>query len=293
MRRLLLILSILTLTSFSLFAQDYMKRTYDLGKITSIESGYIYKINVTKGNSNTVEVVYPKRLEKTIYVGYSNGTLKLHQNTNARNLSSKNSGSITVTLSMQTINAIDLSGASSCTITGDFHTNSFKCELSGASSLSKLNISANDVEFDISGATYCEICGNFQRINGDVSGAASLKLIGNASIIEMDNSGASHFEYNGNVSELIKIENSGASSSVLTGSTKELSSSCSGSSALKGNKFKSQNAKISVSGASSASVNVSNTLTTQTSGVSKIFYSGNPTNIIDNTRNKSIIKCEK
>ncbi len=73
------------------------------------------------------------------------------------------------------------------------------------------------------------------------------------------------------------IDLSGASSIDLNGSGDYLNIDCSGASSLKLGDFICANASLDLSGASSATLNVTETISADLSGVSTLYYWGNPT----------------
>lgn len=106
----------------------------------------------------------------------------------------------------------------------------------------KIRISAPDIE------------------NLNISGAAKV------SVINLNN-------------ESLNVDSSGASKISCEGQTKNLTVDMSGASNLDGENLKAENVSVDASGASKATVSVQNDLKADTSGASKVIYSGNPTNI--------------
>ena len=103
----------------------------------------------------------------------------------------RNIEGIKVYLQMPTIENLDLSGASSLKAMGSFKTDELDVELSGASSISGLVISGNDLSLDCSGASTLNLKGDFKTIEAEISGASEIVLNSNSTVFEGEFSGAS------------------------------------------------------------------------------------------------------
>jgi len=133
---------------------------------------------------------------------------------------------------------VDLSGAVRGAAQGFTSSHDFIGDLSGASSLDMRDMSAGDVEFDLSGAS---------RVTGDI-------IAGDA---DLDVSGASNVQLQGAASDM-EIEASGASHVDLAD-------------------FVVSNADVNLSGARQATVNLDGILDADLSGASNLSYIGEPT----------------
>jgi len=119
-------------------------------------------------------------------------------------------------VTMPELIGLDLSGASSATITGFESAKDLDVELSGASHL-RGDIEAGDIRFDISGASRVTLSGSAEDVTIAVSGASKVDL----SDLPVDNakigaSGASHVTVN--PSGRLDVEASGASDIYYLGS---------------------------------------------------------------------------
>ena len=114
----------------------------------------------------------------------------------------------------------------------------------------------NDME--ISGA--CHLTGenkfSFDNLELDCSGASEVDMKLSASSLEMDISGASNID--------------------LYGSAEKISLDISGASSLEAYELETVNCDIEASGAANARISVSNELSAEVSGASKLRYKGNP-----------------
>ena len=108
-------------------------------------------------------------------------------------------------------------------------------------------------------------------------------------IEELNASGACKVNLSGIKNSSLTIDTSGASKINLTGETSSLTIDVSGASAIDAQGLKAENATVDASGASRVEVFVTNRLTSEASGASKIGYLGNPSNIEKNSSGVSKI----
>lgn len=108
-------------------------------------------------------------------------------------------------------------------------------------------------------------------------------------IDKLDVSGAAHLTLNGVKNSGLSVEASGASKLKIAGETTKLTVDVSGASKLDAEELKASNAALEASGASKIDVNVSEDLSVDASGASKIFYTGTPASINKKTSGASRI----
>jgi len=138
---------------------------------------------------------------------------------------------------MPDISRLDLSGATEGIINDFTCSNNITLTVSGASKLTLSDLSAGDVQIEVSGAS--SITGNLTA--GDVD-----------------------------------FEVSGASNLNLAGSGQALKAGVSGASKMSLDDFTTDNADIDVSGVSTGVVNTGGTLDANVSGASTLYYIGSP-----------------
>ena len=87
MKRLLLGIALITISLNAICAQTISKKM-ELGKFSSIDASFAYTINVQKGISNSIEVIYPERFEEYLDISVSGNTLHLgtHSANQSKNL---------------------------------------------------------------------------------------------------------------------------------------------------------------------------------------------------------------
>lgn len=171
------------------------------------------------------------------------------------------------------IRDISISGASSVNIIPTLEAGEVELSATGASHITA-NIRANSTEVDLKGASVAKL--NIEAVNLEfsASGASSLNILSaNCRECEMDITGASK------VTAMLTASNcecdaSGASKISLTGSAHSAEFDISGASKLSASDFVTDICDIEASGASAAYVNCTTTLKAESSGASKIGYSG-------------------
>lgn len=279
MKRFTLLLAIAIMSCNAALAQNLSEKM-NFTNFTSIDAEYAYQINVTKGSSNTIEVIYPERFKEYLKIFVSGETLNLSTEFPKKNLwmrgtSLKDDEKIIVNLEMEEIKGIDLSGAASLKANGEFSTKNFRLSMSGASEIEDvLYINAEKFTYSMSGASEASVSGSFTIASGHISGASELELNGNSESLSLGCSGASEAEFNGNVTNKVTIECSGASEVTLAGRCSEILIQCSGASEVDAEDMKSMNATAGASGASYIKVHADETLSLKATGGSKIRYYG-------------------
>ncbi len=284
MKRFFFTLAIIAVATISAIAQNKLTKEYKFGKITSIEASSVYDIEVTQGNSGTVKVVYDEFFKDRLMVNYINGKLNLEVASTKMRNNNRNIEGIKVYLQMPTIEELDLSGASSLKAMGSFKTDELDVELSGASSISGLVISGNDLSLDCSGASNLNLRGDFKTIEAEISGASEIVLNSNSTVFEGEFSGASTVKVYGDHKNT-DVVCSGASNLTLEGKTDYIKSVTTGASNLKAQEFTALNGYAQVSGASNAKVRCTGDLKIMVGRASKLTYYGNPNIINLNTDN--------
>lgn len=155
------------------------------------------------------------------------------------------------TITMPQLRGVELTGVARADISGFSSADSLRLEVSGAGFLDLDDIEAGDVTLKLSGASRAS--GSIKMADGD-------------------------------------FDLSGASSVDLKGTARDVSMHISGASSAKLADFAVVNADVELSGASSATVNASERLDANLSGLSRLRYVGNPTLGTISTSGGSTIK---
>lgn len=276
MKRFFMIMAVMVAAVFTLNAQEKTK-TYKFGDIKSIDAGYSYKIYVTEGSSKEVKVVYDKELEDYLIVNYSalSSELVLRMDDLPRRLRNGNFSNIKVYVKMDEIDDIDLSGAASVSFEGRYKASDLDVELSGASSLNGLVVTANTLRADCSGAASFNMEGVFKgNVEMELSGAVNGRFSGRGDDFEGELSGACNLDAD------LEFRNcdlscSGASKAELAGKADRLSIDGSGACSIDAKDLNADYASVDLSGASKAKVNADKELRYDIPRSCKITYYGN------------------
>jgi len=277
MKRLFL-LSITMLAGLMLSAQVETKN-FNVSGFTGIDAGGVFNIELTKSDRPSVVIETEAEIMRHIKVTVSRDILNLELDTDdlPRGLR-RDMPKVLVKIGMSELKYLDLSGASKLTCLSSFSTDNFRADMSGASKVVDLKIDSRTFSLDVSGAANMSISGTVSGMaKYDLSGAANLDIKQDAGDLSMEGSGASKIKYNGGVNNRVNISFSGASSITMSGKgANRMDVDFSGASKLNALDFPVKDMKIELTGVSKADVNVSNTLNTDISNMSKLNYKGDP-----------------
>lgn len=276
MKRSIITLALATLALFTASAAEKNK-TYDFGDITSISAGSNFKVYVTYGRSDKVNVVYDSDLEKyaDLDIRYHAGRLSLNLKQDKPLKSWTSTNQVQVYLEMDEISLIEMSGAAKATFTGSFETETLDLDVSGAASIHDLNITGQALDADISGASNATVTGSFpEKIDIDLSGASKMSMTADSDILKADISGAGKLLCSGKYNEC-HIFCSGASDAEISGKTVKAEYECSGASSVEAKELTARTVEVELTGASKATVYASDDLHYNVSRASKMVYYGN------------------
>ncbi len=206
---------------------------YNFSDFTRVEVGYAFDVEINRSSSYSVSITADDNLFDYIEVSISDETLKIRLKSGRSYISATLEARIT----MPELRRLELSRASRGIVSGFSSLEDFELDLSGASSLQMVGISAGDITFDISGAS--RVTGDIMAEDADfdISGASRVELVGSANDIVIDASGASSVE----------LDN-----------------------------FPVNNAEVNLSGASRGTVSLNGRLDVDLSGASNLGYIGQP-----------------
>ena len=131
-----------------------------------------------------------------------------------------------------------------------------------------------------------EVDGGILKISSDrrISPKSTIRIRVSAPDIDsLDVSGVANVNVTGLSNAGLSLESSGASKIALNGSTSKLTVDVSGAVRVDAEQLKAENVTVEASGASNVGVNVSGILRAETSGASRVSYSGSPTSVIKDT----------
>ena len=260
-------------------------KNYPARGIRKIEASQIFTINVTKGKTDGIKLVFKggsAKYEKYVKVETQSGQLSLSiENNNVRNKSHMDG--IEVYLSMETIEEIELSGVCILNTRAEdvYNPRDLKIELSG---VSKASINANclNMEVELSGHSALTYCGNATYIDCELSGTSVANIKSGASAeVKFEASGVSSINYTSDATvDYLFVEESGSCSINLKGKAEKAKYDISGASSLNAKNLIAEEVMVEVSGVSKAVVFAVQHLEWSASGMANVTYYGSPKRII-------------
>ena len=209
-------------------------RELDFSDFTRINVGSAFEVDITESDSYRVSITLNKNLFDYLDASQNGDTLTIRLEPYHNYIRTTQIATIT----LPDLHRLELSGAAECDVEGFSAPHSLELELSGASSLEIADMSTEDIDLDISGAS---------KVNGSVT------------------------------SEDVVFDVSGASRVTLRGSGNDIVIDASGASSIDLEEFMVNNADVSFSGASHGTVNLDGRLDAELSGASHLGYIGEPT----------------
>lgn len=264
------------LTTTSKVDAEYTTCKFNCNDFSGLELSGIVEVNLVKSNSYKVEITLPNVLQEYLQVYVNHGILKIGWNKNIPANLQKKLGNWTckAEIAMPKLRKLEMSGATSlkCDDTFDLGREEISLDLSGASKIKSLNVNAEKLDAEISGACSYKLTGNFNEAELDLSGAASGSFKINADKAEVDVSGAAKTNMDGNFGK-IEVDASGACILNLNGKVGKLEVDASGASNVKAMDAEIEDALLETSGTANCSVNVTNSLMIEdATGASHINY---------------------
>ena len=185
--------------------------TYDFTDFTGVEVGHAFELEVTPSDNYSITITAREKTLDNITVSRDGDLLKIELD--SWWLTWHTTPKVTIT--MPSLQRLDLSGAAQGEARGFRSTSDFEVELSGASNLD-LDMGAGAFRADISGAS--SLSGHLEATSSDIelSGASDASLTGSGGDLVIDGSGASRYNLAGYAVNDASVELSGASSAELT-----------------------------------------------------------------------------
>ncbi|MFC1900450.1 head GIN domain-containing protein [Chloroflexota bacterium] len=219
-------------------SEEVITEELDFTDFTEVDVGSAFEVEITRSDTFSVVINAAESLYDYVEVTKSGNELKIYLN--PRHIFTDftiGAKTLKAEISMPELRQLQISGASTGTITGFKSESDLDIEVSGASTLKIVDGGMDDAAFEVSGAS---------------------RISGNLTADEMD------------------IDISGASRVELSGSADELVTDVSGASKLDMENFILQDASIELSGASEGTLNVKGKVDAQLSGASRLYFYGNP-----------------
>ena len=180
-------------------------KTYQLDFFDGLEVSWIFQVDLSKSSSQKVEVEAPDFLMPYLTVKVRNNTLILGSSglpNDIRRKLEKGSYKVRASVSLPELTHLEMSGASKLVADGEFQTGNFDLELSGATSLRELQMTANFANIQCSGASKFQMKGNLKEVKMDLSGASKGVLEADGQEMNMDLSGSAKLELTGGYDQM-------------------------------------------------------------------------------------------
>jgi serine/threonine protein kinase len=266
-------------------------KTWDVAGFTAVTIRSTFRARIKKGSRFKVTTTADDNILEKVEVTKDGTTLKIGLARGSYQLKTPLEAEVT----LPALAGLDLSGASSTTLSGFEDEKELNVALSGASTLEG-SVVAERVEFKINGASSLAMKGTARAGRVSSDGASHLRLadfVWKQGELELDGAsdaqvhvqstapfkatveGASHLDGSIECKEL-ELESSGASTANLRGTAKDAKLTASGASTLELDDFAIDDAEVTLSGGSTASVRVKNALNYELSAGSNLHYRGKP-----------------
>lgn len=249
-------------------------KAFQLDNFDALDISWIYNVDLVQSSQWKVEVEAPDFVMPYLQVKVRSNCLSLSVSgmpSDVRRKMERGSYKVHATVAMPQLTRVEMSGASKLQADGDFQTSNFDMELSGASSLKGLRMTATFADLECSGASKFQLAGHLEEIRMNLSGAARGTLESDGSTLNMDLSGSAKIELTG-VYDKADMELSAASHVRMKGALGSLRLSGSGAAKLDVTECPANDVRLELSGASSARIVALDKLAVHLSGAASCHY---------------------
>jgi hypothetical protein len=274
MKKLFSILFFVALT-VTLQAQ-VSKKNFQVSDFNGISAGGVFDIEVVKSTSESMTVEADPSIINYITAQVVRGKLKLGLDSSTPSKLTRNMKPIRVVVMAKELREINLSGAARLATNSSFSAQNFRVDLSGATTVTGLDLDVDDLTVVSSGASTISIKGNAMNASYSISGAGKITILHGSENLKVGGSGASAVEIKESARK-IDLSFSGAVNTKLTGNGCDyLSVEMSGASNFDAINCPVKVMDISLSGVCNAEVYVLDSISVELSGGSNIRYKGSP-----------------
>lgn len=252
-------------------------KTYKLDSFDALDVSWIYKVRLTQSRNQSVKIEAPDFVMPYLDVRVRKGCLILgmeNMPTNIRRKLETGKYEVRAYVSMKKLSRLEMSGASKLEAEGEefqCDNDSFVLNMSGATHVNNLTVSAKRSDIDCSGASKFQLEGKIKEVKMDLSGASKGTLKTDTKKMDMDLSGAAKINVYGN-HEKVRVLAASAISLEMDGTMEQLTLTGSGAAKVDLLDCPVLWATINLSGASSAKVDVKESLGVRLSGASGCQY---------------------
>lgn len=277
MKRVLSLLTLLAL-ALTMFAQT-QKKEYKVSGYDGLNVSGIFEIELIKSSNEGVVIeTEDLQLFEFIKVNVSGSILYINYDTSKvpSNLKDKKGRPIKVSVYIKELATLNMSGVSRLFTEASFSPEKFEAKISGATSITGLQINSESARIVLSGASSISLKGKIETASYEISGASKASINQEIGGLKLSGSGASKIEFNG-LFEFAELSLSGAVNLKLLGSGgKKIALETSGACNFDSYNFPVEEMDIELSGVSNAKVYVTKSISASSSGGSNIAYRGDP-----------------
>lgn len=181
-------------------------RTYDFKNFDELEMSHAFRVKVQAGSAFSVSATGELNDLDDLNIFVQSGKLVARYNNSWKN----NRRQMDIDITMPVLESVDFSGAVNASVEGFENVPKLEFELSGASRCD-FDGTAQSLEFDLSGASELNLFGNAKYLEGELSGASKLNAFDlSAEESDLDLSGASSARVW--ITKFLDVDASGASS---------------------------------------------------------------------------------
>ena len=255
-------------------SENQETKSYTVGFFDGLDVSWIYKVELTQASDCKVEVEAPDFVMPYLQVKVRGSRLVLGVSgmpNDVRKKLERGSYTVRAAVSMPELTSVEMSGASRLTSTGEFQTGNFSMELSGATSVKGLQVSASFADIECSGASKYQLDGNFKNTKINLSGASKGTMVSDGTELDADLSGSAKLEITG-VFDKANRELSAASHVNMKGALEDLRLSGSGAAKADLTDCPAKVVWMQLSGASSARIIALDKLGVHLSGAATCHY---------------------
>ncbi len=222
------ILSLIITLSFFYFSIS-AQQTRNIGDFTGIKSGDSFSISITQGDVNMLKINATEALLSKVNTEVKDGILNISTEGNL-----KGNDAISIDISIKTLSNVDISGNTEVKSTNQLICDKLTIITNGAGDI-QLDLKANEIKVDISGAGDVSLKGITQMLDATVLGAGNLNASNlNASNISAKVSGAGDAKIN--AIQSLNAEVIGAGSIIYKGNPIDRTVNISGSGSVRESK---------------------------------------------------------
>ena len=203
----LVLLSFVTINGWS-----QTKQTRKVAPFTKLEINSAITVYLRHGDKSSVEIESNDDKLNKIITEVTNGKLKIsRENNNNFNWDFWKSTKVTAYITMDKLEALEISGASIVKAEGEFKADNFELKLSGASKVD-LDLTCKDkMNLSLSGASKADIKLSCSSVYAHLSGASNINVDGKTKNQKIEASGASNYRAFDLVGNNAEVNASGAS----------------------------------------------------------------------------------